>query len=65
MLKLHRQVAKAICDHAARELPYEACGYLAGKEEPFIRYGEHFAPPAKVNAENGEHNDHDNQGRCQ
>lgn len=30
MLKLHRQVAKAICDHAARELPYEACGYLAG-----------------------------------
>lgn len=43
MLKLHRQVAAAICDHAARELPYEACGYLAGKEEPFIRYGEHFA----------------------
>lgn len=40
MLKLHRQVAAAIRDHAARELPYEACGYLAGKEGEVSRHYE-------------------------
>ena len=40
MLKLHRQVAKAVCDHAARELPYEACGYLAEKEGEVTRHYE-------------------------
>jgi proteasome lid subunit RPN8/RPN11 len=31
MLRIKKNVMNAVFAHAARELPYEACGYLAGK----------------------------------
>lgn len=32
MLKINKEVIEAIVDHAKREAPLEACGYLAGKD---------------------------------
>lgn len=40
MLRIKQNVISAILVHAARELPYEACGYLAGKDGLVCRHYE-------------------------
>jgi len=38
MLKIHRSVVKAIIEHCKHELPFEACGYLASKNDVVVRH---------------------------
>lgn len=40
MIKLSQNVFYGIIAHAQRDLPNEACGYLAGKEDVVTRYFE-------------------------
>jgi [CysO sulfur-carrier protein]-S-L-cysteine hydrolase len=37
MIQIEKQVLENIIDHAKRELPNEACGYLAGTEDTVIK----------------------------
>ena len=39
-IKISRQVVEAMIDHSHRELPYECCGYLAGKHGILVRHYE-------------------------
>jgi proteasome lid subunit RPN8/RPN11 len=40
MLRIKRNVMSAVLVHATRELPYEACGYLAEKDSLVCRHYE-------------------------
>ena len=40
MLRINKDVMTAIIAHAARELPYEACGYLAEKNSLICKHYE-------------------------
>ena len=40
MLKIKKKVMTALYDHATRELPNEACGYLAGKDNLICKHYE-------------------------
>jgi proteasome lid subunit RPN8/RPN11 len=40
MLRIQKKVMTAVFDHAARELPYEACGYLAEKNSLVCKHYE-------------------------
>jgi proteasome lid subunit RPN8/RPN11 len=40
MLRIKKKVMTALFDHATRELPYEACGYLAGKDNQVCKHYE-------------------------
>ena len=40
MLRIKKKVMTALFDHAARELPYEACGYLAGMDNLVCKHYE-------------------------
>ena len=40
MLRIKKKVMTALFDHAARELPYEACGYLAAKDNLVCKHYE-------------------------
>lgn len=40
MLRIKKKVMAALFDHATRELPYEACGYLAAKDNLVCKHYE-------------------------
>ena len=40
MLRINKEIINAVIAHAARELPYEACGYLAGKDSLIYKHYE-------------------------
>ena len=40
MLRIKKNVMTALFDHATRALPYEACGYLAGKDNLVCKHYE-------------------------
>jgi proteasome lid subunit RPN8/RPN11 len=40
MLRIKKKVMIALFDHATRELPYEACGYLAAKDNLVCKHYE-------------------------
>jgi len=37
MLKVHKKVLEKIIDHAKKDLPNEACGYLAGNDGNIVK----------------------------
>ena len=39
-ISINQQVIDAVIDHAKREMPFEACGYLAAKNGTIIKHYE-------------------------